>query len=68
MTAIRIILLGLLATAMLCSGCGGDTSAALEASDLLNPSPVADDEISSGVAFDGQSAADEDYVGSAVRN
>lgn len=67
MTAItRMIILGLLAAILLCTGCGGDTAASLSASDLLSPSPVADEDVSSGIEFDGSAGADHDNTGSAI--
>ena len=68
MTAmIRIMILGLLAVTLTCTSCGGDTAASQSASDLLSPSPVADEDLSGGIAFEGQTA-DEDSLGSAMSN
>ncbi len=68
MTAmIRSMILGLLAVTLLCTSCGGDTAASQTASDLLLPSPVADEDVSSGISFENQ-AADEDSIGSAMSN
>lgn len=65
---LRMLALGLLAVTLLCTGCGGSSAGVQSTSDILSPSPVADEDISSGIEFDGSAGADRDDSGSAVSN